>query len=237
MRTIYLSRRSWKLTLTYLFAVSLMLCGAVLFLPEQELRPTLSEAFRSGPAESSGVSLTINVDWGEEFLPDMLATLEEEQVKATFFLTGRWASKNPELAAQIAEAGHEIGNHGYSHSSPNASTQEEILDEISRTEEAILQATGVRTNLYAPPSGECEEHVLSAAEKAGYKTILWSVDTIDWQKPSAATILDRVKSKIHGGAIILAHPTAGTEEALAQMIQDLKAEGYSFVTVSENIAL
>ena len=65
-----------------------------------------------------------------------------------------------------------------------------------------------RQTLYAPPSGECEAHVLEAADNLGYDTILWSVDTIDWQKPDAATIIERVESKIHGGAIILAHPTA-----------------------------
>ena len=88
------------------------------------------------------------------------------------------------------------------------------------------------TTLYAPPSGECEAHVLEAADNLGYDTILWSVDTIDWQKPDAATIIERVESKIHGGAIILAHPTASTVEALPTIIDDLKEEGYNFVTVS-----
>ena len=237
MYIIYLHRRQGKLLLAYLLALVLLICGAGIFLPEQNSEAALAEAYRSGPAESAMVSLTVNVDWGEEFLPGMLKTLAEKNVKATFFLTGRWASNNPELVADIAAAGHEIGNHGYSHSSPNASSQEEIVEEITRSEQAIHQACGVLTRLYAPPSGECEEHVLAAAEEAGYKTILWSVDTIDWQKPSADTILQRVKSKIHGGAIILAHPTAGTEEALGQMIDDLQAEGYCFVTVSQNLGL
>ena len=142
-----------------------------------------------------------------------------------------------ELAADIAAAGHEIGNHGYSHTSPNASSQEEITDEIQRTEQSIKAATGVTTTLYAPPSGECEAHVLEAADNLGYDTILWSVDTIDWQKPDAATIIERVESKIHGGAIILAHPTASTVEALPTIIDDLKEEGYNFVTVSSNLGL
>ncbi|MDO4732021.1 MAG: polysaccharide deacetylase family protein [Bacillota bacterium] len=237
MHTIYLSRRGWKLRLTYLFACSLMLCTAVLFLSETEVEPTLAEAYRCGPAESSRISLAINVDWGEEFLPAMLQTLAEEDVKASFFLSGRWTELQPELAAEIAAAGHEIGNHGFSHSSPNASSREEVREEIHRAGTAILKATGQQTSLYAPPSGECEPHVLEAAEQSGHKTILWSVDTIDWQKPDPATILQRVKSKIHGGAIILAHPTESTAEILGQMIKELKAEGYCFVTVSENISL
>lgn len=237
MRIVYLSRRQWRLAMTYLVAVSFLLAGALLFLPTAKPTPALAEPYRCGPAESAMISLTINVDWGEEFLPDMLATLAEKEVKATFFLTGRWTSEHQELAREIAAAGHEIGNHGYSHSSPNASSKQEIQEEIQRTEAAIQQAAGCLTRLYAPPSGECEDHVLAAAEELGYETILWSVDTIDWQKPPADTILERVRKKIHGGAIILAHPTAGTEEALGQLIDELEAEGYCFVTVSENIGL
>lgn len=237
MRALYISRRQWKLALTYLFTLALMVGGAWLFLPGSEAGPTMGEAYRSGPPESSMVSLTINVDWGEEYLPDLLSILAQHGVPATFFLTGRWTENNPELAREIAAAGHEIGNHGYSHSSPNASTVEEIQAEITSTEQVIHQATGVVTRLYAPPSGECEDHVLQAAEQVGYSTILWSVDTIDWQKPDAETILARVRKKMHGGAIILAHPTAGTVEALDRMIQELEAEGYEFVTVSENLGL
>lgn len=237
MRSFYISRRQWKLALTYLFTLALMAGSAWLFLSEPETAPTLGEAYRSGTLESNKISLTINVDWGEEYIPDLLSVLSAYQVPATFFLTGRWADNHPDLTGEIAAAGHEIGNHGYSHSSPNASSIEEIQTEITRTEQAIYQATGTVTRLYAPPSGECEEHVVQAAEQAGYFTILWSVDTIDWQKPDPETILQRVRTKIHGGAIILAHPTASTVEALGSMIEELEAEGYEFVTVSENLGI
>ena len=111
------------------------------------------------------------------------------------------------------------------------------MEEIRRTSESIAQATGIRTSLYAPPSGEEEPHVLAAAEAMAHHTILWSVDTIDWQKPDAATIVDRVVKKIAPGAIILCHPTASTVEALETIITDLKEGGYRFVTVSENLHL
>ncbi|MEG2213485.1 MAG: polysaccharide deacetylase family protein, partial [Clostridiales bacterium] len=192
--------------------------------------------YRSGNPQGDKVSLAINVDWGNEYLPTMLQTLAEQQVKATFFLTGRWTAANNELAQNIAVDGHELGNHGYSHKSPNDSTVAEILDEISRTEQAIYQATGVITTLYAPPSGESETHVLEAADKAGYQTILWSVDTIDWQKPDVDTIVARVEKKLAPGAIILAHPTASTASAMPQIIDLIREKGLHLVPVSENIA-
>ncbi len=231
MRTFYVKKN-------YLYACLAILCltlAGLLLLPPPVVS-TVAEPYRSGDGQSKLVSLTVNVDWGNEYLPAMLQTLADNGVKATFFLTGRWATENPELAKAIAAGGHELGNHGYSHKSPNASTVEELVDEISRTEQAIFQATGYLTCLYAPPSGECEAHVLQAAEQAGYQTILWSADTIDWQKPDVETIISRIDKKLTAGGIILTHPTESTAAALPQMITLVREKGWEFATVSENIS-
>lgn len=235
MRMLYVSRRALRLAGIYAAAVALLLAGAGLFSPAG--REVLAEPYRSGPAESAMVSLAINVDWGGEYIPQILEILDRYGIKATFFLTGRWTDSEPELAKAITEAGHEIGNHGYSHSSPNASSVAEIVHEIERTAQSIKEATGVDTRLYTPPSGESESHVVQAAEEAGHYTTLWSVDTIDWQRPEPEVIVERVMDKIHGGAIILAHPTDKTVLALPQIIEQVKAKGYNFVTVSENLGL
>lgn len=237
MKIMFMSLRGLKLAAVYVLALALLIGGAGLFLPRVTTQMAMAEPYRAGEASSNTISLAINVDWGEEYLPDMLAVLEENDITATFFLTGRWCDNNAELSKAIATAGHEIGNHGYSHSSPNKSSLEEVIEEIRRTEEAVQNATGITTNLYAPPSGESEAHVLQAAQQAGYHTILWSVDTIDWQKPDADTVIERVTSKIHGGAIILAHPTECILDALPTLIERLKTEGYAFVSVSQNLGL
>lgn len=237
MRVLFCSKHGALLGLVYLAALALLIGGGLAVLPRVYSEPALAEAYRCGAADSDEVSLSFNVDWGEEYLPDILALLAADDVKATFFLTGRWCDNNPQLAADIAAAGHELGNHGYSHASPNDSGEDEIIEEIERTAEAIRSAAGVTTRLYAPPSGEAEPHVLTAAARAGCETVLWSVDTVDWQKPDAATVVRRVTSQLHGGAIILAHPTACTLEALPAIIEDARAKGYRFVTVSENLGL
>ncbi len=241
MRLLFIDKNDAALAGIYAAAFALIIASAFVLAPVGQPAASgfdaVPQPWRCGDPESKYVSLAVNVDWGEEYLPDILDTLAAHNVKATFFLTGRWCENNPELAKDIALRGHEIGNHGYSHRSPNASTQQEVYDEIKRTEEAVFAATGTITRLYAPPSGECEEHVLRAAAEAGYETVLWSVDTIDWQQPDTATIIERVKSKIHGGAIILAHPTESTLQALADIITELSGEGYGFVTVSQNIGL
>ena len=237
MRVLFCSKHGALLGLIYVAALALLIGGGLAVLPEVMSEPALAEAYRCGEADSDEVSLSFNVDWGEEYLPDILAVLAEKDVKASFFLTGRWCDNNPELAESIAAAGHELGNHGYSHASPNASGEEDIVEEIERTAESIRKAAGMTPRLYAPPAGEAEPHVLAAAARAGCETVLWSVDTVDWQKPDADTVLQRVTAQLHGGAIILAHPTACTLEALPRIIDDARAKGYRFVTVSENLGL
>ncbi|MGI5891492.1 MAG: polysaccharide deacetylase family protein [Bacillota bacterium] len=199
--------------------------------------PTAGDPYYHGLEQGKKISLTINVDWGEEYLPDMLKVLEENNVKATFFLTGRWAENNPALAKKIADNGHEIGNHAYSHTGPNSLSYEGNREEISKTAAAIKKATGVDCKLYAPPSGEKGTQVLQAAADEGYTTILWSIDTVDWKRPAPDVIIERVLKKAHPGGIILAHPTNPTLEALPAILQRLQDEGYQFVTVSENIGL
>lgn len=174
--------------------------------------------------------------WGEEFVPEMLKILEKNKVHITFNMGGQWAEKFPELTRQIAEQGHEMGNHGYSHPHPTYLSKKQNIDEIKNRKDN-LSTDREKTNLFAPPYGEYNDMVLEAAGSIGYKTILWSIDTIDWQRPAPQVIVDRVMRKSHNGAIVLMHPTAPTVKALPEIIRRLSDEGYKFVTVSEIIGI
>lgn len=189
-----------------------------------------------GNKELDQMALTFNVDWGEEYIPGILNVLETYQAKATFFITGRWAGKFPELTKQIAEKGHEIGNHGYSHPHPDQISKEKNQQEIIETEKAIEKSTKIKTILFAPPYGEHSNRVLEAADDLGYKTILWTIDTIDWDKSRSAEIIRaKVADKAEKGAIVLMHPTDRTLKALPFILQDLKNKNFRPVTVSEVI--
>ncbi|MCL6477024.1 MAG: polysaccharide deacetylase family protein [Peptococcaceae bacterium] len=179
------------------------------------------------------IAFTVNVFWGEEYIPQMLDILRQNNVKATFFLGGTWVKKYPELASRIAGEGHEIGSHGYSHPHPDRLSKSENLREMQKAEDIIYRATGVRPRLFAPPYGERGPSVLEAADDASYTTILWSIDTLDWQLPPPDVVVQRVTSRAHNGAIVLMHPTAPTVKALPEIIQKLKKEGYQLVTVSK----
>lgn len=186
-----------------------------------------------GKPNVSKVAFACNVFWGEEYLPEMLATLDKNNIKITFFIGGSWARRFPEHLKQIAAKGHEIGNHSYSHPHPNAIGKQKNKEQIQQTEQLIKELTGYKTTLYAPPYGEYNDIVLEAAAELGYKTILWSIDTIDWQRPAPAVIHNRVMKKLHNGAIILMHPTAPTVQALPGLIAAIRERGYTITTVSD----
>jgi probable sporulation protein (polysaccharide deacetylase family) len=195
-----------------------------------------TEPIRKVEVNSKKMAFTCNVDWGGEHIPKMLEIFKENNIKVTFFITGRWAEKNRELLVKIKEEGHEIGNHGYSHKLPTKTNKKENIKEIKRTEEAIYKALSHKTNLFAPPAGDYNKETLEIAENLGYKVILWSVDTIDWKKGSTKDIIiKRVFNKDHKGAILLMHPKEETIKALPHIIKKIKEEGIHICTVSELI--
>jgi peptidoglycan/xylan/chitin deacetylase (PgdA/CDA1 family) len=179
------------------------------------------------------MSLMVNIDWGEEFIPGMLETFERFGVSATWFPTGRWAKSKPGLLKQIAAAGHEIGNHGGWHGMAGKMSASEVERLIREGDEAVFMATGQRTQLFAPPSGDMNDQTAVVAAQMGFRTILWTIDTIDWQRPAASVIVNRVVSKAQNGGLVLMHPTRPTAEALPIIIQQLKELGFELVTVSK----
>ncbi|MBB6217474.1 putative sporulation protein (polysaccharide deacetylase family) [Anaerosolibacter carboniphilus] len=220
------------------FIIIVMLCAGIL-LWRSLAKSTLwytneNEPIRNVDPESNKFAITCNVDWGNEVIPDILKTLEEENVKITFFVTGRWASNNPEILKEIYSHGHEIGNHGYSHKMHSKIDRETNRMEIKKTEEVIESILGIKTHYFAPPSGDFNELTLEVAQELGYKTILWSVDTIDWKEGSTAqVILDRVLKKPHKGGILLMHPKPETAKALPVIIKNIKKENIQLGTVSD----
>ncbi|MEX2104879.1 MAG: polysaccharide deacetylase family protein [Bacilli bacterium] len=189
-----------------------------------------------GNAAKPMISLMINVAWGTEHLQSMLDTLNKYNIQCTFFLDGSWANKNQELIKEMHNSGHEIGNHAYSHPSMSKLSVERMKEEIVKTEQVIEAAIGKKTILFAPPSGDFNEKVVSVAHNHGYKTILWTLDTVDWQKPTSDVIIQRIVPKASNGALVLMHPTESTAIALPKMIEQLQQKGFYLGTVSEMLS-
>jgi probable sporulation protein (polysaccharide deacetylase family) len=201
--------------------------------PKVHLSDLPPAAIYKGHPDKPMVSFIINVAWGNEYLSDMLATLKRHHVKADFFLEGRWVKNNPDLAKMIADAGHDVGNHSFTHPNMKELSPAKINEEIVKTNDVIEATTGKMPKWFAPPSGYYKEDVVKIAAAQGLGTVMWSVDTIDWQKPAPEVLIQRVNGKLHNGAMILMHPTDSTARALDRLITEIKAKNLEIGTVTD----
>ena len=189
-----------------------------------------------GDASKRLVALTFDAGSGAEGTEAILSVLRQNEVHATFFLTGNWVSKFPEIARKIADSGHELGNHSVSHPRFPDISDAQMIAEVTGAEERIKKATGADTKpLFRAPYGAYDARVLKVLRALGYINIYWSLDSTDWREEStAASISERVLEKAENGFIIVHHasPTK-TAEALKVIIPGLKSKGFSIVTVSK----
>ena len=190
------------------------------------------------PADETAkpIALTFNCAWDNSDVPSVLETLKKNDITATFFLVGQWAEKYPDSVKAIAEAGHEIGNHSYSHQDFAELDEKALVDEIVGCSEAIEAITGRLPELIRVPSGSYSDASLSIIEQMGMIPIQWDADSLDWKKVSARKIVKNITSKAQPGSIALLHCGAkNTADALPDLIRELKKDGYTFTTVGKLI--
>lgn len=218
------------------------ICMAELFglaelLPKRSLsvmNQVPGQLIRQGDPENRQLSISCNVDWGEEVIPELLHLARKEEIKLTFFVTGRWAEANPDLLLRMHLSGHEIQNHGYLHKLCSQIGVETARQEIQKTEDAVYNIIGVRTTLFAPPSGDYDQRTLDLCRDMGYSVCLWSADTIDWKPGSTASVIrERILSKPLEGAIILMHPKPETLLALPDLLAEFRSRGIRVVKLGE----
>lgn len=205
----------------------------------RELKPKVSledlephPIYRGNPNKPM-VALMINVAWGNEYIPVILDILRKEQVKATFFFDGSWLSKHIDIAKQIQADGHELSNHAYSHKNMSTLSREEAVREIVRTQQLLKERLGVDNQLFAPPSGDFNETTVKIARELKLKTVLWTIDTVDWKNPPPDSVVRKISKRLEPGAMILMHPTPSTSLSLTGIIQAIREKGYVTGTVSE----
>lgn len=189
-----------------------------------------NEPYYSGTKLQSGyVALTCNVDlgWENEYVELILKSLEREDVKITFNVTGRWAEKNPELLIKIKKNGHEVGNHGHKHLDYANLSYEENIKQIKTAKDIIEGILGEKTNFFQAPSGSFSDETVKAAKDLGYTCIKWDIDTIDWKnKEEPDVIIQRVKKKqIKDSSIVLMHPTNATSQSIDDIIRIIRENG------------
>lgn len=194
------------------------------------------DPFYKGNVNEKIIAFTCNVDWGDEYILNMLDIFDKYDAKITFFITGKWAEKNEDMVIEIYRRGHEIGNHGYEHKDYSMLDYQENKNQIFKCNEILYDIIGVDCKYFAPPAGSYNDNTLKAARDLNCDVILWSIDTIDWREDSTIEKIEyRVLSNVHNSGIILIHPTNNTITALPNILKTLMDKGYKIGRVSDVI--
>jgi polysaccharide deacetylase family sporulation protein PdaB len=185
--------------------------------------------------EDKKIALTIDAAWEADKTDGILEILEKEGIKSTWFLCGYWVENCPEEVKKLHEQGHVIGNHSATHPHMSKMSAGEIAEDLKAMDDKLEKVTGVRSTLFRAPYGEYDDNVIKTARGAGYEVIQWDVDTVDWKdERTVEQIYKRVMDNVKSGSIILCHNNAKhVLEYMPLIIQDLKSQGYEFVTVPE----
>ncbi|WP_277585599.1 polysaccharide deacetylase family protein [Psychrobacillus antarcticus] len=177
------------------------------------------------------VALTFDDGPDPKVTPSILTTLAKYDAKATFFMLGSRVEFYPEIASDVLKAGHELGNHTWTHAKLTNMTTDAILEEVSKTNNIIEQSTGQEPTVFRPPYGAFNDDLVNILN---LPVVLWDVDTLDWKHRDASQLLVSVKSSVHDGSTILMHDIhLSTAQGLEDVLVYLISEGYTFVTVSE----
>lgn len=172
------------------------------------------------------------------FTHQVLELFRKAHGKATFFMIGEELEAHREIAAAVHAAGHEIANHTYSHPDLTKLTLEEARDQLRRGDAIIREVTGKPVLSFRPPYFGVNEQVLSLAAEHGYTSIgAVNGEAKDWEQPGVDFILEHTREVVEAGSIFMFHDGYGeraqTIEAVRILLEELAAEGYQFLTVSE----
>ena len=191
-----------------------------------------------GARETKRIALSFDDGPHPRFTPIILDLLARYGIKATFFMIGSNVKNYPTIARAVMEHGHEIGNHTFTHPHMRMLTDEELRNEVQKTEDILAQNGIPRPRLFRPPEGFRSKQQVKMLSDVGYTTVIWSLDTNDWQGRASTEIVSVVLGGIRGGDILLFHDYTSqknTITALEELIPKLLKDGYEFVTVSELI--
>jgi len=148
------------------------------------------------PARPGEIALTFDDGPNPAWTPQLAESLAKHNVKATFFLIGKYANAEPLLARSLADAGHAIGNHTWNHPNLALTTPARVREELRMTKDSLEQIIGRPVRLFRPPFGGRRPDVLRHARELGMTPVLWNAMTNDWEEPSADAIASRITDKV-----------------------------------------
>ena len=200
--------------------------------------PKKKTSGKSGSSDAStakkSIALTFD-DGPSSFTNRLLDCLEKNNAKATFFMTGTEIASFPDEVKRMKKLGCELGNHTYDHTELTTLSFDEIISEVDKVNEQLINLTGEGASVVRPPYGSVNDTVKSAIN---LPLILWSIDTLDWKTLNAESTVEEVMNNVKDGSVILMHDIFSTSVDAAEiLIPQLIEKGYQLVTVHELAAL
>ena len=190
-----------------------------------------------GNNEKKYIYLTFDEGYEAGYTKQILETLKENEVKATFFITAHYLNTQPELVKQMIDEGHIVGNHTVNHKSMPDLKDEEIENEIMDLHKAMYEKFQYEMKYIRPPKGEFSERTLAITNNLGYKTVMWSFAYEDWNEnnqPDKEKSKKKIIENVHNGEIMLLHGNSKTNtEILGDIIKEIKELGYEFKSLDE----
>jgi peptidoglycan/xylan/chitin deacetylase (PgdA/CDA1 family) len=211
----------------------------------QSMAPTgqwFGHAFTGLGRGSKQLALTYDDGPNDPHTQHLLDVLARHEVRATFFLIGRYVQLRPDIVRELIKAGHVVGNHTFTHPLLIFKSAREVRSQLESCTRALTDAVGEHSNLFRPPFGGRRPAVLRIVRQLGLDPIMWNVTGYDWNATSAEQIERKVTGQVRGGDVILLHDgghrdfgadRSYTVTATDRLISRYKSEGYEFVTISE----
>jgi len=230
----------WKRWLTIILIA--FFTASLLWVSQNRASPVSSSKETSvlakGSSDEPHVALTFNISWGEEKVHDILKQLEDHQTQATFFLSGEWAEKHPDIVQKISEDKHDIGMLGYRYKSYLDQNIDQVREDLIHAQEVFEKLGFEDMKLLRTPSGHFNEEVIELTEQLGFQTIHWNVNPNDWENPGTQNIVDMVMQQTDNGDIVLLHASDAVKQtagALDIILPALSNKGFEFITVTEMV--
>ncbi|MDF5751414.1 polysaccharide deacetylase family protein [Spongiactinospora sp. TRM90649] len=204
--------------------------------PAKTAKPAKPAAKKKGAkvdcAKVKCIALTFD-DGPGKYAGKLLDTLKKYDVKATFFLEGQYVKSRPAFAKRMAVEGHELGNHSYTHPNFREISDQEIVDELKSTHDAVVKATGKAPTMIRPPYGEFDSRTVSVAAEMGLPVVLWNGGSRDWATKNETAIYKEVLRNAKRDGVILMHDwVPATVTVMPKLLKELKRQGYHMVGVS-----
>ena len=190
-----------------------------------------------GNKDEKIVYLTFDNGYEAGYTNQILDTLKQNEVKATFFITAHYLNTASELVQRMIQEGHIIGNHTVNHKSMPEITDEEIKEEVMKLHQAVYEKFGYEMKYIRPPKGEFSERTILTSNNLGYTHVMWSFAYVDWdekKQPDDEKAKKTILDNLHNGEIILLHGNSKTNaNILDSIIKEIKAQGYEIKSLDE----